>query len=260
MEKDKRFIDKIGGEEMDYFTILKPGQRLRQIRKRLGLTQGDLSAENMSKNYISMFENGKRPINVINATYLADILNSKAKEMGINLNITSSYFIKSEKDIAKELCLDSFNIVLDKSNRNKHEKYRELYKIIYLSQKYDLPDLLAKALKLKGKFLYREGLYSCAITHFSESLLLFFKEGDINGISKSYLAIGQSYFMDNNYEMAITYYNLASLYGNEDKILYYKALSYYKLGNIVTTRGILDRIIFKDERVLELEKYISNFI
>lgn len=245
---------------MDDMRILKPGQRLRQIRKRLGLTQGDLSSKHMSKNYISMFENGKRPISIINATYLADILNAKAKERGIILNINSSYFVKNEKDIARELCIDGFNRIKEKNGIDKYEKYWELYKIIYLSKEYDLPDLLAKSLKLKGKLLYRERLYPCAIAHFSNSLLYYFREEDINGINNCYKAMGKTYFMDKNYTMAITYYNLASLYGQEDNMLYYKALSYYKLGNYEITKSIIDRIVFKDGRVLKLENSISNII
>ncbi len=53
-----------------------------------------------------MFENGKRPISIINATYLAETLNNKAKDMDIELNLTASYFVKSEKDLARERCLD----------------------------------------------------------------------------------------------------------------------------------------------------------
>lgn len=245
---------------MDYFTILKPGHRLRQIRKILGLTQEDLSGRNMSKNYISMFENGKRPINIINATYLADVLNSKAEEQGIQLNITASHFVKNEKDIAREICIGELDKISVNRSLDKNEKYWGLYKIIYLSKKYNLEDLLARALKTKGNFLYRDGLYSCAIAHFSKSILYFFREGDIDYINNCYLAMGKTYFMDKNYEMAITYYNLASSYGKEDSMLYYKALSYYKLGNYEISKSIINKIVFKDERVLKLENCISNYI
>ncbi len=241
---------------MKELTILEPGQRLREIRKKLGLKQEDLAGENMSKNYISMFENGKRRINIINASYFADIINNKAYEKGIALNVTASYFVKNEKDLAREKCIDWMDKILDKKENNKTEVYKDLYKIIYLSNKYKLEDILAKALELKGKQLYRNGLYSCAITHFSKSLSYYTKELDDVGIENSYLAIGKTHFMDGNYRMAIAYYNLASLIENEDFILYYKALSYYKLGEYEIAKGIIDKIMFKDERVIELENYI----
>ncbi|HSH36758.1 helix-turn-helix domain-containing protein [Schnuerera sp.] len=242
---------------MEDFKILEPGQRLRQMRKKLRLTQKDLSGENMSKNYISMFENGKRSINIINATYFADMINMKAKEKGVELNVTASYFVKTQNDIAREVCLEGLDKIKD-NNIDKYEKYRELYKIIYISNEYELLNILAKSLKVKGKLLYRDKLYHCAITHFSKSLLYYSREDDLDGIHKCYLAMGKTYFMDGNYKTAITYYNLASLYGDEDSMLYYKALAYYKLGNYELSKSIIDKIIFKDERVLELENCISN--
>lgn len=245
---------------MEELKILSPGQRLRKLRKKLGLTQAELASNNISKNYISMFENGKRPINMINATYLADTINNKAKEKNIDINITPSYFIKTERDIAKELCDKSLERVSNNNKLNKYNKYRELYKAIYLAEKYAFTDLLAKSLKLKGKVLYKNGLYFCAITHLQKSLLYYFKEGDNKGVYNSYVAIGKSYFMDQNYHMAIVYFNLASKYGNEDNMLYFKALCYYKKEQYEVAKGIIDKIIFKDERVLELEKKISNII
>jgi len=78
---------------MKDFKILNPGQRLKDIRRTLKLRQEELAGEKFSKNYISMFENNKRTINAINATYLSDRINELAKEKGINISITSSYFL-----------------------------------------------------------------------------------------------------------------------------------------------------------------------
>lgn len=237
---------------MDKFTILKPGQRLKNLRKELGLTQEDLAGKNMSKNYISMFENGNRPISIINATYLADTLNKRAREMGIELNLTASYFVKNEKDLARDNCLDWLSRIKNENKNNKIENYRELYKIIYLSNKYELKDILAIALEKKGKLLYKDGLYSCAITHFSKSLLYYSKIKDKKKMKDVYIHMGKAYFMDLNYDMAIVYYNLAGLFGKDDNLLFYKALSYYELGQFQIAKSIINNIMFKDERVLGL--------
>lgn len=244
---------------MEDFIILSPGQRLRKLRKKLGMTQAELASDNISKNYISMFENEKRPINVINATYLAEAINQKAKEKNIDIFIKPSYFIKNERDIAREMCLEIIEEV-SQNQMNKYSKYKNLYKAIYISSQYGFIDLLAQALEFKGKTLFREGLYFCAMTHLSKSLLYYFQEGNKEGIYNCYLAIGQIHFMDENYEAAIAYFNLASAYGNEDNILYYRALCHYKLGHYKIARNIIDKIIFKDERVLKLEKNISNIV
>ena len=243
---------------MEKHIILKPGQRLRKIRKELGLKQGDLAGENMSKNYISMFENGKRHISMKNATYFADVLNNKAEEKGINLKVTAAYVVKNEKDIARGKCVNWLENILDKKESNEIEDYRELYKVIYLSEKYELVDLLARALELKGRKLYKKGFYSCAITHFSKSISYYVKVNDDLGIKNSYLAMGKTYFMANNYQMSIIYYNLAGLIENEDDMRYYKALSYYKLGDYEIAKSIVRDIMFKNDRVIELESFINN--
>lgn len=245
---------------MDDFTILKPGERLRTIRKKLGLTQEDLVGKNMSKNYISMFENDKRPISIINAAYLAETLNNKARDMDIELDLTASYFVKSEEDLARERCLEWLDNIKKENKNNKIRIYRELYNIIYLSSKYELEDILAEALERKGKLLYRDGLYPCAITHLSQSLLYYSKAGDKEKIKGVYMFIGKAYFMDLNYKMSIVYYNLAGLIEKDEDILYYKALSYYKLRHFQMAKKIIDNIMFRDERVLKLIHNIEKIV
>ncbi len=73
-----------------------------------------------------------------------------------------------------------------------------------------------------------------------------------------YVLIGKAYFMDLNYKMSIVYYNLAGLMGKDENILYYKALSYYKLGHSQIALNIIDNIMFRDERVLKLIHNIEN--
>lgn len=238
--------------------ILAPGQRLRKVRRDLGLRQEDLAGKSISKNYISMFENGKRRISIINATYFADILNHIAEEKGIDLNIAASYFIKSEKDIAREKCIDWLDKISNNKEIGKTELYKKLYKIMYLSYEHAIDDIFAKTLEIKGNYLYRTGLYTCAIAHYSTCLLYYSKLENNEALNNIYLAMGNTYFMVENYSMAITYYNLVKLDNEKEDILYYKGLSYYKLGQYGIAQGILQRIMFKDERVLELESSINN--
>ncbi len=244
--------------KLEELIILEPGERLREARKKLGLTQQDLAGENMSKNYISMFENGKRHINIVNATYFANVLNKKAKEQRIDLNFEASYFVKSDKDIARDKSMEWIRQILHTPELNNIHIYRELYKTIYLSKKYELEDLLALAYKIKVKYLYKGKLYTCAKVHFLSSLFHYIQIEDYTGIKNSYVHLGKTSFIDQNYEMAIVYYNLAGEIENQDEIQYYKALSYSKLGNYHIAKSICNRIIFKDEKTLELEDFLSN--
>lgn len=70
--------------------------------------------------------------------------------------------------------------------------------------------------------------------------------------------MGKAYFMDLNYRMSIVYYNLAGLIEKDDNLLFYKALSYYKLGQFQIAKSVIDNIMFKDGRVLKLIYEIEN--
>lgn len=248
----------MGENEVEELTILEPGERLREVRRKLGLTQQDLAGKNMSKNYISMFENEKRHISIVNATHFANIFNKTAKEQRIDLHFEASYFVKSDRDIARDKSTNWIKQILQMTEYNITHIYRKLYKIIYLSKKYKLEDLLALAYKLKGKYLYQDELYTCALIHFSKALFYYIRIEDDTGIRNSYIHLGKTSFANKNYEMAIVYYNLAGQIENEDEILYYKALSYFKLGHYETAKSICNRIMFKDERAIQLENSLLN--
>lgn len=248
----------MGENNLKELIILKPGERLREVRLKLGLTQEDLAGKNMSKNYISMFENGKRHINIINATYFAEVFNKKAREQKVDLNFEASYFIKSDKDMARDVSMGFLDKVLKSTEFNKRYIYGELYKVIYLAEKYELEDILALAYKLKGNYLYRDGLYRCAKTHFNNSLIYYIKLGDIKGIKDIYINLGKTCYANKNYEMAIVYCNQAGLIEKEDEVQYYKALSYWKLEHYEIAKNICNNIMFKDERVIDLENYLKE--
>ncbi len=241
-------------------TVLTPGQRLRMLRKKLGLRQGDLAGEKISKNYISMFENGKRRINMFNATYLSSKINNIAESRGMDLKITASYFVKSERDIAKDKCINWLNSVSKYNNKYASKTYLKLYKVISLSRIYNLEDLLAEAYHLKGLQLYKNKLYNCAIAHYIQSLNEYIKLNNEEKISKIYLCIAKTYYMKKDYSLALIYFNYAGLIKENDEIFYYKAFSYYKMGKYKIAKSISDRILFKNNRYLDLETEINKVI
>ena len=238
--------------------ILTPGQRLKALRKQFGLKQEDLECKNLSKNYISMFENDKRRINIISATYLASKINEIARQKGSTLNIAASYFIKNESDVARDICLE----LIEKSSSNSLNSvkilYTDLYKVLMLSHKYEFSDLYGEALYLKGFNLYKAGLYNCAISNFSQSLLYFVKEGNNEGERKVYLNMAKTYYMKKDYKLSLTYFNLTGYLEESEDINYYKALCYYRLKRFDLAKNLNSRIVFKDSMAIELENSIER--
>lgn len=252
---------------MEDIAILSPGERLKKLRKILRLRQEELAGEKFSKNYISMFENNKRNINAINATYLAEQINELAIKKGKEIEINSSYFLKNDEDIAKEKCESWLNEVNTNLNLSLEQVYKNLSKAIYISTKYSLNDFKAKALYLKGLFAMQHKYFDCAMTHFLDAITFFALENDFLYIGDVYAKLGILLFKQENFRQALVYFNLAQYTLEEVKdidnkviedINYYKVLCYNEMGQCKIAQNILSKVEVKNMKLLELKNQINK--
>lgn len=225
--------------KMEDIRILNPGQRLKVLRKELKVKQEELAGERFSKNYISMFENNRRNINAINASYLAKKINEIASHRGKNISVTASYLLKNEEDIAKDKCKKWLFETESNLELSDFDCKLNLYKTILVSSKYNLLHFKGRALFLKGINSFNNQRFICAITQFLDSIIYFAKENDFYAVKEVYKNIGITLFKQESIELAIIYFNLCDsiikkgiLKGlrNDIELIYYKALCHFKLG------------------------------
>jgi transcriptional regulator with XRE-family HTH domain len=254
---------------LDDVNILSPGQRLKEIRKSLRLRQDELAGGKFSKNYISMFENNKRSINAINATYLAEQINELAKQRGKDINIKASYLLKSDEDMAKEKCEGWLNEVENNLDLSLNKVYMNLYKAIYVSSKYELLGYKAKALYLKGISSLQCQLYDCAMTQLLDALIYYAQENDFIYVGDIYAKLGMILYNQRNLKQALIYFNLShSILKNyedvEDKIIedlkYHKALCYCEMGQYNTAQNMLGKVTTKNMKLLDLASQINRVL
>lgn len=254
---------------MKDFKILNPGQRLKEIRRTLKLRQEELAGEKFSKNYISMFENNKRTINAINATYLSDRINELAKEKGINISITSSYFLKNEKDIANDKCVELIKEVEVGTSLTNEDVFVKLYKASTLSESYKLFSTRSKVLYLKGIRLMENKLHYCAITHFLKALSYATEENDFNNIAELYQIIGITLYKQKQLQHALIYFNLCDdiikrMKISDDtkleEVKYFKGLCYYEMGEYSLAKKIIGNDSSKNIKLLELASQLDKSI
>lgn len=246
--------------------ILNPGQRLKELRKELRVKQEELAGNKFSKNYISMFENNRRAINAINASYLAQKINELARKKGKDIQITASFLLKNEKDIAKDKCEKWLYDVESNLELTNYQTNMNLYKTILISSDQDLLYFKGKALFLKGINSFNNRRYVCAITQFLDSLIYFAKENDYYALKDIYKNIGITLLKQKQLAQAIIYFNLCDsvievhLDNELDKdpeVTYYKALCYFRLGQHQIAKKIIECSGTRDPKVLELKKEIS---
>lgn len=76
--------------------VLTQGERIKWLRKRLGLTQYDLTAGEFTRNYISMVENGDSSLSLKAADLISSIMNRVISDKNLPIEaITSSYLLES---------------------------------------------------------------------------------------------------------------------------------------------------------------------
>lgn len=201
---------------MDFYN---PNEKIRQMRKQLGINQSLLEDVNMTRAFISMMESGKRRISRKSSEILARKFNSIAKEMSSNINLDDEYFCRFPEEEARFYC----NNELSKEGIN-HEELKE---IIDVAKKYQLSDILINAYKANGEKYFAEADYMNAFTNFSSSLG---KCKEINQYLLQpyiYNAMGVCKTRRNEDEEAVFYFNQALLCAKEqDNDLYFIKASY----------------------------------
>lgn len=252
---------------MKELNILSPGQRLKEVRKMLRLRQDELAGKKFSKNYISMFENNKRAINAINATYLAEQINEFAKMKGKDINISASYLLKSDVDVAKDKCekwLNGVEADLEKSYDNCN---LNLFKTIHVSSRYGLLNYKAKGLYLKGLLSLRNERYECAMTQLLGALVYYAQENDFGYVSDIYEKIGIILYNKGQLHQALVYFNLSYAVIRTTRIFdrskieelnYYIALCYYDMEQYIMAQKMLGMVETINIRISELANRIDR--
>ncbi len=254
---------------MKELSILSPGQRLKEIRKMLKLRQDEIAGEKFSKNYISMFENNKRSINAINATYLANKINEYAKSKGYVLDIQPSYLLKSDVDLAKDKCEKWLEEVETNLEISDAEYMENLYKTIYIATKYGLICYRAKALYLKGVFSLHNERDQCAMTQLLGALVFYARENDFAYVSDIYEKVGIILYNKKELQQALVYFNLSYEITRNTKVFnrhkleelnYYIALCYYEMEQYLMALKMLGLIETDSNEISELENRINKVL
>lgn len=184
-----------------------PSEKIKLMRKKLGVNQADLEGPNMTRSFISMMENGKRKVTLDGSKYLLDKFKEIGNKLNIPLNLSEDYFSKSAAEDARCYCQ-----VALKEDMLTHKKLEELLEI---QSKYELTDLLADTYLKNGIMYIMEKDYSTAFINLSNSLEKYKDLNDVVNQSSVYLKLGLCNYWKNNYEEAIFFYRKAIEYAKK---------------------------------------------
>ncbi|MBP2021865.1 tetratricopeptide (TPR) repeat protein [Clostridium punense] len=223
--------------------FLPPGKRIKKIRKQLKMKQDDFQDENMTRGYFGMIEVGTRKLNKKTARFIAQKLNKKAEELGVELNIDENYLLMSEEDEARNYCEE-------KLENNPSEG--EIREVISIGEKYSLKKSKAEAYKALGDIRYKE-------LKFGEAFISYSEAADVcKEINESFLQgyvnnrLGMCKYNELDYEEALLYYNRARLTAAASKDIEVETNATFNMALCYS------RLEMSDEAMESIDLYLSK--
>lgn len=237
--------------------FLDTGDKVRKIRIKLNIKQEELNTIGVSRNFISMIENGKRKLPRHVAVKLMEIFRFKADELGIKLEEDEKWLMTTAREQVIEFCNKKLNSYLSDEDINT---------MITLIKDYNIQLLMPEVYVKKADRLYEARLYEEAFIYYYE-ILDYIKELNEEK-AFIYNKLGKCKLMMLNYVEAITYfrrsYNLLLKHGYNDadkkNCLYNIALSYKRLGKTELALDFIDKFIRLCDVNGDFKEYVSAVI
>ncbi len=236
--------------------FLDTGEKIKRLRKQLKIKQEELNSAGVSRNFISMIENGKRKIPEHVAFSLMAIFRRKADKLGVKLGFDEQWLMTSAKEEATRFCNDKLE-----SNLSSED----IDTITALVRDYRIKEFMPKAYTLKANKLYNEKLYEEAFTYYNEAIEVI--ENNSEEKAFIYNKLGKCKTMMLNYIEAITYFNKCYEYSlidskdtNKKNCLYNMAVCYKKLGKARLALDSVDKLIKLCDIDEDFQEYIGAII
>lgn len=129
---------------------------------------------------------------------------------------------------------------------------------IQLSEKENVPSLLAKSLEVKGRILRNQTKLDSALVYFEKSKSIRESINDKEGLSNIYNQIGRIHFLKGQYNNAIDNYNLSLNISQELRDDYGIAIINNNLGNVYQSWGEFEKAIEHLQNALKYFEETDN--
>lgn len=233
--------------------FLTTGEKIRSLRKRMGMRQQELEDENITRAFISMIETGKRGLSKDTAKLIASKLSEKAQRVGLNLVIDENYLLRTPSEDAEIYCNDKL------SNFPTND---EIDVIINIAKTYKLIKVEALANKILGDYGFNEKRNTEAFIYYLICLDLYKETSEKELLPYLYHQLGLCKLNESAYVEAISFFDRSDYYSKiyenfkiEKDNLYYTALGYKHLGMYNEGLKYIDKYLLICDKKAEINEY-----
>lgn len=238
--------------------FLTPGEKIKILRRELGIKQIELQEIGVSRNYVSMLESNKRNINRRLLRKIMSFFQEKANEKNIDIIINEDQILLSEKDEAQIYCEEVLN---------NDPSFTQLQELIRICEKYQLYETLTIINIKLGDLLYGNALYNKAFIKYYNALELCNFHSNIKLKTKIYTLLGNCKIQCLNYEEALSYlfkayFNLSEYEDVEEyqRCIFNIAIAYKKTKEFDNALIYINKLVSICDPSISLHKYVDTII
>jgi len=172
--------------------IHSQGERVKKLRKSLGLKQAELSGNNITRNMISMIENNKAPLTIKASKLIYNNLMQSCKKKGLKYETSPEEIYLTEEEQVREIG-ERYVAYLKKNNLENFENFKgfkNLDEIMESINKYKVNNCKMQIYFYVAKYYQKTLDYNKAFRYFSiVNELVLTEEADNEFISGLIVAI-----------------------------------------------------------------------
>lgn len=226
--------------------FLTSGEKIKTIRKRLGMKQHDLENSNITRSFISMVESGKRGLSRRTAQSIVANLKQRAIKSGINIDIDEDYILMTPEEEAADYCLKKIKSAKD---------INDFDEIIDILKKYKLDEILVKAYMRRGDIFYKNKNFLDALLEYNEALDIDKNTESKKSAGEIYDKLGLCKIELKGLREAMSYFNKAVYYSNKNGDIKTQKETTYNIAVCYKRMGKYDMAIdYIDKYMLMLNK------
>ncbi|GAA0115469.1 helix-turn-helix domain-containing protein [Clostridium senegalense] len=225
--------------------FLTGAEKIKELRKKLKMTQQDFATENFTRGYLGLLENSRRNITKEAAKTITNSFIKRAKELNINLEIDEEYFLRTPKEEAQWYC--------DSELKKENITIEELKDILEIGRVYGLDKIKCLSYMRMGEIYFKNSEYVNAYKYYFFALDLNRNDLLADKEITLYNRIAKCKYYVLNYDEAIVlfmreYESCKKFNKRSDmqKALYNLAVCYKQSGDI-------------DKTILTLNKFTENY-
>ena len=241
--------------EVMYMKFVTIGEKIKETRKYLKMTQEDLQDESISRGMISMLEINARGLTKVTATKLAQKFNQKSKELDIKFEIDENFLLRFPAEDAEVYCLKK----LDNSNINNN-----IEEVFEIANEFNLLKVKAAYFSKKADFCMTKKDYDEAFIKYNDAITIY-KDTKLDKMTPHlYLQIGLCKARSSKYKDALTYFDICERYSilykdtiTKQLVLYDMALCYKKINKLDLALESIERYLLSSKKEEDMYVYAT---